>query len=290
MTSKGRKCNRIGRRLVAIVCGFLLFALAVLGVLQMGAIYAGNAWSRVSPTYERVEISHLLTQSELSKEEYELLYRQTGLTKLAIDDMRTTGGGRGRILSIQDAFFGEFTTERDPFAPFTYTDIIDGRNYFCDLQEGDIIVTSTTSVSWWRYGHASIVVEGGTHDTAKIAESIAPGMDSELAYVDVYDYLADFLVYRPKAAREVKREIANYVQEEMLGLPYSFTVGILSQKNPKKLKATQCAHFVWYAYKRYGIDLDSNGGVLVKPQDMANSPHVELVQAFGFDLDRLWSK
>ena len=45
---------------------------------------------------------------------------------------------------------------------------------------------------------------------------------------------------------------------------------------------------VWYAYKKFGIDLDSTGGAVVKPRDIANSNQGEVVQAFGFDLDKLW--
>jgi uncharacterized protein YycO len=76
----------------------------------------------------------------------------------------------------------------------------------------------------------------------------------------------------------------------MIGIPYRLTTGILYKKYDENgLRYSQCAHFVWYAYKKFGIDLDSNGGAIVKPQDMALSPQVELVQAFGFDFDKLWS-
>ena len=75
----------------------------------------------------------------------------------------------------------------------------------------------------------------------------------------------------------------------MLGIPYRLTTGILSKKYKKTLTQSQCAHFVWYAYKKFGIDLDSNGGGLVKPQDIALSDKVDVVQVYGFDLDKLWS-
>ena len=81
-----------------------------------------------------------------------------------------------------------------------------------------------------------------------------------------------------------------FAYNNLLGIPYRLATGILSKKyNPDKLKGTQCAHLVWYAYKKFGVDLDSNGGAIVKPQDMALSDKVEVVQAFGFYLDKLWS-
>lgn len=49
-----------------------------------------------------------------------------------------------------------------------------------------------------------------------------------------------------------------------------------------------CSHVLWYAFKQFGINLDSNGGLLVMPRDIARSPHLELVQNFGFDPEKLW--
>jgi len=66
------------------------------------------------------------------------------------------------------------------------------------------------------------------------------------------------------------------------------TTGILSKKNQKNPNRTHCAHLVWRAFKQFGIDLDSNGGKIVKPQDIANSPHLEVVQIYGFHPEKLW--
>ena len=34
--------------------------------------------------------------------------------------------------------------------------------------------------------------------------------------------------------------------------------------------------------KQYGIDLDSDGGIIVTPTDIANSPYLEVVQSYGY--------
>ncbi len=283
---KNKTKNGKKRRWIAVLLGVLIFVLAVLGGLQLGCHYTENSWKQWYPDYEPVDISALLQKDLLTEEEYDLLYRQTGLTRLAIDDMRTTHYGRQRIRGIQERFFADYTVTPRGFAPFTYTEEIDSPSLMCDLKDGDIIVTATTRVSWWRYGHAAIVVDG---ESGILAESIGPGQNSEMASVEVCKYYADFLVFRPKVDEAVKEQVANFVVDEMLDMPYRFTVGILSKKYKENIKYSQCAHFVWYAYKKFGIDLDSNGGGLVKPQDMALSDKVELVQAFGFDLDKLWS-
>jgi uncharacterized protein YycO len=110
-------------------------------------------------------------------------------------------------------------------------------------------------------------------------------MDGAETFTD----LANFLVLRPKLEQSVKTEIAQYVKENMLNVPYRLTTGIFTKKYDENFPNSQCAHFVWHAYKTFGVDLDSNGGAIVKPQDIALSDKVEVVQAYGFDLDKLWS-
>lgn len=274
------------RKWAAIVCAVLVFAAAVFGVLQLGCVYTEKTWEHWRPSYEKVDIQTLLEKEILSANEYELLYRQTGLTKIAVDDMRNSAEGRTRILKIQEGFFTDYTVKNKLFNIFTYIEKIDGVMRFAYLQDGDIIVSSTTRVSWWRYGHAAIVINA---QTGTIAEAIAPGTKSKTNSISTFNDLANFIILRPKVDEQTKKEIVDYVSGEMIGVPYRLTTGIFTKKFQEKLTASQCAHFVWYAYKKFGIDLDSTGGRVVKPQDMARSENVEVVQAFGFDLDKLWS-
>ena len=123
----------------------------------------------------------------------------------------------------------------------------------------------------------------------RIAESLEPGAVSAMDSASTFTNIANFLVLRPKLEQSVKTEIAQYVKENMLNVPYRLTTGILTKKYDENFPNSQCAHFVWHAYKKFGVDLDSNGGAIVKPQDIALSDKVEVVQAYGFDLDKLWS-
>ena len=54
------------------------------------------------------------------------------------------------------------------------------------------------------------------------------------------------------------------------------------------VSGTQCAHLIWLAYAQFGYDLDSDGGWIVTPKDLANSPLLEVVQVYGMDPDRPW--
>lgn len=273
------------KRWVFILCAILIFIVSVFGVLQLGCVYTEKTWTHWRPDYAKTDIAPILDKQELSDEDYEALYRQTGLTRLAVDDMRSSQEGKQRILKIQQALFTDYEVETRCFALFTYMEEIDGYTTLCSLKDGDIIVTSTTRVSWWRYGHAAIVVDGAN---ARIAESLEPGAMSAMDSAETFTNVANFLVLRPKLEQSVKTKIAQYVKENMLNVPYRLTTGIFTKKYDKNFPNSQCAHFVWHAYKTFGVDLDSNGGAIVKPQDIALSNQVEVVQAYGFDLDKLW--
>lgn len=284
--SKEKDIKKRKKRWLAVSIATVSFVVAVLSFLQLGCVYAAKSWSVFCPEYEKVDLSPILQKEVLTEEDYELLYRQTGLTKLGIDGLLETNN-RTRILDIQTYFFKKQTIYVDRFNPYTYTEEIQDTIPMAKLEPGDILVTSTTRVSWLRYGHAALVVDGGART---VLESMSPGTIS--TYNDASDFaeLANFMVLRPKVDKEIKAEMVQYAKENLVGLPYRFTVGILYRKNPETLRVSQCAHLVWYAYKKFGYDLDSTGGGVVKPQDMVRSEHVEVVQAYGFDLDWLWGK
>lgn len=275
-------------KLLIVLCAVLVFICASLGALQLGVWHTGRNWEQWSPDYEKTDITGLLKRETLSEEDYATLYRQTGLTAIAIDSMRTSAHGVKRILSIQDFLFEKHEVTSRKFTIFTYMEEMDEYAPMAYLQDGDILVTSTTRVSWWQYGHAALVVDGAE---GLIVESLSPGTKSQLSTAkSAFSYLGNFMILRPNIDAETKGQVAEYAKEKLVGLPYQLTTGIFTKKySEKPLKSTQCAHLVWHAYKKFGYDLDSNGGAVVKPQDMARSQHVELVQAFGFDLDGLWN-
>lgn len=272
-----------GKRALIILLSILLFVGAVLGFLQIGCVYADKSWTHFYPDYEMMDLEPILNKPNLSNEDYETLYRQTGLTKLGIDGLRSSPD---RILSIQKYFFKKQTIYVDHFNPFTYAEEIHDIIPMAKLEDGDILVTSTTRVSWLRYGHAALVVDG---KNSLVVESISPGATSTFNSASDFSRLANFMVLRPKVDVETKAKIVEYAQTELIDIPYRFTVGIFYKKFPEDIKVSQCAHLVWYAYKKFGYDLDSTGGGIVKPQDMALSEHVDVVQAYGFNLDTLWS-
>lgn len=282
--SVGKRKRSVKKKLLIALLSVAIFAVSVLGVLQLGVWYTANHWQQWRPSYEKIDILPLLWKDERTEEDYDVLYRQTGLTKTGIDGLLNRGNV-SRILRIQTAFFEEYEITPDHFAAFTFIEKIDGNVPLAKLEDGDILVSASTRVSWFRYGHAAIVVDA---DDMLIAEAVAVGEDSWIASAYSFDHLANFIVLRPNLSEAKRKQAARYAKENLVGIPYRLTTGVLSKKFQQPIQGSQCAHLVWYAYKQVGVDLDSTGGGVVKPRDIAKSPHVSVVQAFGFDLDTLW--
>ena len=266
----------------------IVFAIsALLAALQLGAVYTMKTWGHWTPDYAKENLQPILEKQTLTKEDYELLRRQTGLTKIGVDGLLESGN-IGRIYALQELFFTPTELEIVHYTAFTYVEYMRQSLIFANLEEGDIVLSATTYTSGFRHGHAALVVDDGY---PRILESYAPGTKSGISTLQgSMGRMANVLVLRPKCDKSVRAEVARLAKAELVGLPFSVTVGVLSPKFVEKLQATQCAHLVWYAYKKYAnIDLDGNGGAVIKPQDIFLSDQVEVVQFYGFDPDRLWS-
>ncbi len=286
-----KKRKRIWISVTCVICSVVLLFVGVLSAFQIGCWYNQRTLRFWTPDYERVDISELLQKETLTDEEYELLYRQTGVTKIGIDDMRTSFLGKQRLLSIQKNFFRDYEEYSRMFGPFTYTEEIRYENtgelpVVADLKDGDILVSTSMYFSWWRFGHSALVVDGNSQ---RILEALEPGYPSETSSVNTFRYRANFILLRPKVDEEIKAQAVEYAKTDLIGLKYNFMVGLTSKKYDGKTPTkSQCAHIVWLAYKQAGIDLDSNGGKIVTPHDMYKSEYMEVVQVFGLDLDKLW--
>ena len=280
-----KKVGHAGRKKlhkgIAVLLIVLLFFLTVFGVFCLGTVYQSTHWDFWHPDYEKINIERLLDKPSRTAEDYAVLYAQTGLTEIGIEDTLSQENGRQTVLEVQESYFQSVSPKKDYEGPIMYQEDSGGLAALTHLRDGDVLV----SASSWRFGHCGLVVDGAG---GVLIESVGIGKDSKYNGVEAFASLAAFMVLRPKADKETKRQIVEYAKNNLVGLPYVVTVGILSKKNPKKIKSTQCAHLIWYAYKRFGIDLDGNGGGLVLPQDIANSPNVDVVQIFGFHPERLW--
>ncbi len=271
----------------ATVLGVLLI---IFSGLEIAFVVADGieCWS---PDYARVDLTEILNKTELTDEDYSLLYDQTGLTKTGINRALARGeSGKRKIKDIQNDFFEKHEVKNGKFAPLVCTDYIEKSVENIYLEKGDILITSSTHISGVRIGHAGLIVNG---DYGQVLQANAYGnksrIDSGSAGAGEFTRRTNFMVFRIKdeiANGQKIEEIVDYAANNLVGIPYEGLAGLVTDKN--KIDKTQCAHIIWYAFKQFGIDLDCNGGLLVTPYDIANSECVELVQVFGFDKDRLW--
>lgn len=283
MKEKGKKLSK--KIIFVIVCaaviGTILIACAGLQISFLLS-HRLECWR---PDYDQIDISMILDKQELSDEDYQTLYRQTGVTRLGVDRLLEHGQtGKNRLLKIQTDYFAEHTIEQDVYCPLVCTDFIEKNIANVYLREGDIIITSSTHISGWRIGHAALVVNAAEN---LILQASAYGESSDVGKIEEFTDRINFMIFSPKADAETKSQVVAYAVDNLIGLTYDVTAGVLTNKNT--VSRTQCSHLVWYAYKQLGIDLDSNGGLVVTPKDIANSDQLELVQVFGFDPEVLWS-
>ena len=271
------------KKSVFITATVLLSALLLLGILQLGAAVS-SGWRAWSPEYSKEDITSIVykEKDKLSDEDYDTLFRQTGLTRLGIDGL-IDKNLRYRILEIQEQYFEEQSYAFHSFGPFTgfmKRSSDSPRVRYAVLENGDILYSASTFFSFFRLGHSSLVIDAAG---AKIAQASGYGDPLKLLYTGAFFDRASFVILRVNADAETKNAVVDYAAENMLGLDYSILAGIFGKKNKENLKSTHCSHFIWYAYDKFGVDIDSNGGKIVTPDQILRSENVSVVQVYGID-------
>lgn len=265
-----------------------LSAVAVLGGIFIGLeitttrVKAKGAWR---PSYEKASIEQTLNKAELTDSDYQFLYEQTGLTKLGVDGLLQRGLKRV-ILQIQEQYFSQDEIHYKQILPYVFEAKREGFGELCALEDGDIILSASTTAAGIRVGHAALVVDGENY---VVLESLQIGYDSNFADAYTETEMSTYMVLRPTGIEESERKkVTEYAKNNLVGIPYNQIVGLIPKKYSEEITSTQCSHLCWYAYKKFGYDLDSNGGLFVAPKDLANSPYLEVVQIYGFDPEKLW--
>lgn len=256
------------------------------GMIMTGFLYlwtcAAERDAHYTPEYPKEDITSYLEKSILQTEDYDILYYQTGLSRVAVDAL-CHESRKKVLLKVQEHFFQEpeircechFFVFREEIALPEKNEIIPV------VEDGDILITFNTHFFGWRNGHAGIVVDA---EKGLTLEALSVGRDSSILSLDSWAERPSFVVLRLKnTSKELRAEIATYAREHLVDLPYHLTAGIRQDDRifHESVSGTQCAHLVWYAYEQFGYDLDSDGGWIVTPGDLYNSPLLEVVQVFG---------
>lgn len=246
-----------------------------------------------TPDYPMENLEEYLKKEELTREEYTLLFQQTGLGRAAVDELRRNGN-LAIVKELQQDFFEEVQVCCEANTIISREELLDCVSRASPVEipiveEGDILITFNCHVLGWRVGHAGIVVDAEDRLTL---EARVLGSDSAVLSLEHWRSYPSFAVLRLRGiGKEKRQEIAEYARTHLEALPYQLTAGLLPtadrSKTEEAIPGTQCAHLVWYAYKQYGYELDSDGGSIVTPRDLFDSPLLEVVQIYGMDVRKL---
>lgn len=298
--------------------GFVIGAIIVVFALTLGIMaYLDQATANqahIYPDYPKEELNLLLNNAfnengeiKLTPEAYKSLLYQTGLGKPAIDDiLRANGVVTPEVLDqlkqFQTDFFAPIKVLCSKIGIITFEEKIINNNQeeingfkFAKLRKGDILINKSSHSTGWRHGHNAIVIDA---DNQKTMEAILLGYNSTAQSMEKWRSYPSFILLRLRedaalengmSAKEAADKAADFAIKYLDDVPYGLMAGFINKAvTPEKLKETQCAHLVWYAYYNAGFDIDSDGGWLVTPNDIANSNLLEVVQIYGVDPAQIW--
>lgn len=269
---------------------FLLLIISILIIFYCVFIWKNVYDASYTPQGPQADISCILNKNKLTGEDYSFLFKQTGLSKTAIDDFRLSSDGNEKILSIQNNYFKRNKIFREQLNPFTVQEsiLVNGSLsrfiQMAPVKNGDILLTKSCYTLYWRHGHCGIVIDAKKGITL---ESLTPGSHSITQDISKWQYFPTFKILRLKNADQKKlNEIVAFAVKNLAGIKY----GIYSPKlyDAVKPKVENCSQMIWQAYYHCGYDIDGNKGLLVTPSDLAKSDLFEVVQTFGFPPDKPW--
>lgn len=292
---KEKSAKRLYRAL-AVFLGILVF-IAALSISVMIADAVCERSAHVTPSYQKEDITEIADKAEWTDEDILFLYRQTGLGKSALLQMKNNllyineaaVPLSERLKIYQNALFYEGETEHELVADVSKRDLMkDFSAPVAPLEAGDILVNSSTHTLGFRNGHAAIVLDeyGTVLESLELGRNSAASNNGHLWFAES----SNFMLLRLKGVdKDTRANIAKEAKKNLTGIPYSIAVGVFSKKDQGiRPKSTHCSHLVWQAFKNAGYEIDSNGGIVVTPQDIARSPLFEVVQVYGFDPEKLW--
>lgn len=277
----------------------IIILIAIIGVL-VSVLYIPmlfvEPFAHIYPDYPKTDIRPILEKEILTESDFGIIYRQTGLGKPAVNELRSQyTNSDDQILGFQEKFFGEVKIISEKNSPISKEDslvnddgeLVDGIE-FASIRNGDILITKSSHTFWWKHGHAAIIVDAANGITL---ESVVLGTNSAKQDISKWRNYPNFILLRLKdAPHQLTGDIAKTAAELLADVPYDLLVGIVSSKNKDRdnITGTHCSHLVWQAFALFGYDLDSDQGIIVTPKDIANSPFLEVVQVYGVHPDEIW--
>ena len=275
--------------------------------------------AHTAPGNRRMDLRPLLAKLEgedrqPTAREYETLFCQTGLGTAAVDQLQKENRLE-ELLQFQDDFFRDVEVQCRRHSAVIWTEsLAEGgwRPKLVPLKRGDILVTPCSHFFGWRNGHAAIVVQvsGPSSGDQEVweesltLESITLGVTSRRRRAERWRSYPAFAVLRLKDGGDAGTRAAEIAETYFCDVPYRLSAGLWgkpwelpeqegqgeTEEAVATVAGTQCAHMIWSCYRALGYDLDSDGGRLVTPRDLLDSPLLEVVQIYGIEPKSLVQK
>ena len=270
---------------------FLFFLL--LGILVTTARWwtdCAEEQIHAAPMYEKKDILPILMKEKFTEEDYNTLFLQTGLARVGVDQLIEENRRRD-ILRLQDLFFEDVDSTCERYCVIVHTErLCEGteranskRAFLPAVRTGDVLVTFNGHVLGWRCGHAALVTDAKKGITL---EAVAMGRKSEFWPIEEWATYPGFVQLRLKDTdEETLKQITTFAEEHLEKIPYRLPSLVQKDCSKEEVSGTHCAHLVWYAFARYGYDLNSDGGHIVTPRDIFDSDLLEVVQVYGLPVE-----
>lgn len=292
-----------GKRIASVVVIVAILAFLTLDNWTKEAVKTAH----MIPDTPKISIENIVKQNNLSNQEVQIVSEQTGVNATAVEILLEQKQGQ-KLLELQEAYYKPISIATVRTTPLTVCEyVVDKKGNFTkgtsivNLQDGDILITKNSRFLGWRNGHAGLVVDA---EKGLVLEAVMLGTNTKLCSVKGWEKYASFLVLRLKdeyqSAYEIEK-VVSFAEQNLLDIPYQLHAGLwdkitgfferghtnmqekqVSEIAEAALSGTHCAHVIWYAYQQMGIDLDSDGGLLVTPYDIQNSPYLEIIQSYGY--------
>lgn len=283
-----RKYNRYMRIISVLLIVLVAFKTVDFALSEITDIWAYEDVEEIIVTDWSTVYDKLENGDDLTEKDYDLIFSQTGLGKPAVDGFVDNPE---KIEEYRDYYLADKDykcVREDVFACHEFITDSKGNAIqnppFANLKNGDIIITLSIHSLGWRHGHAAIVVDAEKGTTA---QAVMIGEKSAFGHIGEWREFPLVAVLRPRNVNtEIIDKVVAFTKEKLIGIDYSLMSGILSGRDENTIPTTtHCAHYVWYAYKCFGIDIDSNGGRIVTPKEILYSENLEVVQVYGNIMD-----
>lgn len=244
---------------------------------------------------EPVDLTYLAAKETLSQEDYALIFQQTGLGQVAVDELKENAEDfASELLRFQKQIQENHSYEQTfMFFPTTTAELLTDEQQrersliLPPLQTGDILITKSTKTLLYRHGHAAVITDA---ERGVAVEAMMLGSPSMTTSLHAWRSYATLMILRPKADEKCIEQATTFATKQLVDVPYNLLCGVIKKdkSSMETIDSTHCSHLVWQAYQFAGVDLDSDGGWLVTPRDISVSKELALVFSYGFGEKAAW--